>query len=497
MRNLLRSRPGLLATCFAAAALTLGAAASTAGADSIYWANYDFGGPGGLFSVNLAGGGAHQIDTTGGVVEQANGTVIDAATGKIYWGSDVGNKIYSANLSGGGGAELNTAGAAQGGFYLGMAIDPAAGRLYWANEGEDKISYANLNGSGGGDLDTTGATVEEPYGVAVDPALGRIYWTNSKGPDTVSYASLAGGGGGSLNTSGATPGGEPDAPAIDAANNTIYWGSYEGDRISYASLSGTGGGDLNTTGAPVDGPFGTAIDPTTGRIYWVNEIGGSIAYANLSGGGGGTVDTSGVTLLDAGFPVILKAPSPETAPEATGGPKPGSNLSCTPGGWAPDLTESFLYRAPQSTAIQWLNGAAPVAGATAGALKAPSVGMYACQVTATNGAGSTQQTSRPVAIFSVGKAKLNKKRGTATVAVTVPGAGALTLGGRLLVKQRTVRAATSTGAVELLVKPKGKAKKALAKKGVAKVQASISFLPNGAGVGSQVKTLTLKKTARG
>jgi DNA-binding beta-propeller fold protein YncE len=423
--------------------------------------------------------------------------VIDAATGKIYWGSDVGNKIYSANLSGGGGAELNTAGATPAGFYLGMAIDPAAGRLYWANEDEDKISYANLNGSGGGDLDTTGATVERPYGVAVDPAQGRIYWTNASGPDTVSYASLSGGGGGNLNTTGATTNGEPDAPAIDAATNTIYWGTYTGNTISYASLSGSGGGDLDTTGATVDGPFGTAIDPTAGRVYWVNEIGGSIAYANLSGGGGGTVDTSGVTLLDAGFPVILKAPAPEAAPEATGGPKPGSNLSCTPGSWAPDLVESFLYRAPQSTSIQWLNGASPVAGATSSALKAPSVGMYTCQVTAANGAGSAHQTSRPVAIFSIAKAKLNKKKGTATVAVTVPGAGTLTLGGRLLVKQRTVRTSTTTGTVKLLVKPKGKAKKALAKKGVAKVQASISFLPNGAGVGTQVETLKLKKTARG
>jgi hypothetical protein len=497
MKNPLRSRRSLIAVCLAVAGLALGAASSASAADSLYWANYDEAGPGGLFSVGLGGGGAHEIDTTGGIVKQANGTVIDAAAGKIYWGTDEGNKVFSANLSGGGVSELNTTGATATGFLIGLAIDRAAGRVYWANSQEDKISYANLDGSGGGDLDTTGATVDDPFGVVVDPTSGRIFWTNSEGPNSISYASLSGGAGGDLNTTGATPEGEPDAPAIDAATNTIYWGAYETDKISYASLSGSGGGDLDTAGASVDGPFGTAIDPGTGRIYWINEIGASIAYANLSGGGGGAIDTSGVSLVNPGFPAILKAPSSEAAPQAAGGPKPGSTLSCALGRWASDLSESFLFRAPQSTSMTWLNGAAPVPGATSTSYQATSVGLYSCQATATNAAGSTSQASNQVAVFAIGKVKLNKKKGTATVAVSVPGAGTLTLGGRLLVKQRTVRTATSVGTVKLLVKPKGKAKKALSKKGKAKVQASISFLPSGAGVGSQVKKLTLKKTMHG
>ncbi|HEX5525631.1 MAG TPA: hypothetical protein VFX44_00370 [Solirubrobacterales bacterium] len=488
MSHSMPSRRPLILSLLAAAVLLAVTAASARAADTIYWANYS----GGTISfANLAGGGGGNLDTTGASAAEANGVAIDAAAGKIYWITAPGGKVFFANLSGGGGGELNTTGATTE-FPVGLAIDPAAGRVYWASGGGNKIAYANLNGSGGGDLDTTGATVEDPLGVTIDHASGRIYWVNGRGSTIVSYANLAGGGGGDLNTAGATAE-EPNSPVIDAANGRIYWENYEGNSISFANLNGSGGGDLSITGATLNGPFGAAIDPASNRIYWTNEIGNSLSYANLATGQGADLDTSGATVEGPAYPVILKTPSPATAPLVSGGPKAGSTLSCTPGTWSGDLLESFVFQVPQTTSLQWLENGQPVAGATATTLTASTVGSYSCQSTAANHAGAGSQTSAPVAVFSLGKTKQNRHKGTATLPVTVPGPGTLALSGKQLVKQSRKVSAASKTTIKLLVKAKGKALKALLKKGKVKLKATVTFTPATGTSGSQTKRVVLRK----
>jgi hypothetical protein len=93
--------------------------------------------------------------------------------------------------------------------------------------------------------------------------------------------------------------------------------------------------------------------------------------------------------------------------------------------------------------------------------------------------------------------KRNLRKGTATIAVQVPGAGVLKLSGKKVRKQTKTRSATSAATVKLLVRAKGKAKKGLKKKGRAKVRASVSFTPAGGSGGTQTKALTLKKKAKG
>ena len=470
--------------------LFLSLASAAGAADTVYWANYKGGS---ISFANLAGGGGGNLDTTGASAKEANGLAIDSAAGKIYWITALGGKLFYANLSGGGGGELSTTGATVS-FPVGLAIDPSTGKIYWANGAGNKISYANLNGSGGGDLDTTGATVEEPLGVAVDPTTGRIYWPNGSA-DKISYANLSGGGGGDLNTTGATVEG-PGGVAIDPTTSRIYWANEGANKISFANLNGSGGGDLNTTGATVETPFGVAVDPSAGRIYWANETANKISYANLDGSGGADLNTAGATVEDPAFPVLLKAPSPSAPPMASGGPGPGSTLSCVPGTWSPELLESFLYRAPQSTSTQWLKEGQPISGANTNSLTAAAVGSYSCQSSATDQAGASSQTSAPVAIFRIGKAKLNRKKGTATLAVQVSGSGTLTLLGKQLVTQHRASSFSSTGTVTLLVKPKGKANRALKKKGKVRVAATVTFAPQSGSGGSEAKTLTLRKTLR-
>ncbi len=479
--------PSILTVLVSATVLL--AASQAEAADSVYWADYK----GDQIShANLSGGGGGNLDVSGADADEVNGLAIDAAAGKAYWVTGSG-KVFYANLSGGGGGQLNTGGLPSGDFLLGAAVDPLGGKLYWVDGNEGKIAWANLNGSGGGFLGTSGATVAGPTGVAVDHAAGRVYWTNGEaGAPKVSYASLGGGGGGDVpNTTGA---GEADGLALDTAANRVYWADFGANKISYASLNGSRTGDVNTAGATIDGPFGVAVDPVAGRVYWANEQGESISYANLNGSGGADLDTSGGSLTLPAFPVLLETPAAAAAPQAAGGPGPGSTLSCTPGTWAPDLLESFLYRAPQTTSLQWLLNGQPIPGATAPTYTAPAVGKYSCQSLAANQAGSASQASGAVSVFSLAKrAKLNRKKGTALLAVGIPGPGTLTLAGKHLVTQTKISAAPTASTIKLPLKAKGKTRKALNRKGKAKAQATITFIPATGSPGSQVKKLVLKK----
>jgi hypothetical protein len=105
--------------------------------------------------------------------------------------------------------------------------------------------------------------------------------------------------------------------------------------------------------------------------------------------------------------VLLKNPSGVSAPKITGVSSPGSTLSCSPGGWAPDLIGAFLYQAPQSFAYGWTRDGAAIAGATSNSVVANSTGRYACTVTASNHAGSSSQTSAPFTVIAAPTASIS------------------------------------------------------------------------------------------
>jgi hypothetical protein len=108
---------------------------------------------------------------------------------------------------------------------------------------------------------------------------------------------------------------------------------------------------------------------------------------------------------------------------------------------------------------------------------------------------------------TLGKVTLNKKKGTATLAVNVPGPGTLTLTGNGVKTQRPARDATASktvsaaGTVKLLIKAKGKKKKKLNKTGKVKVKVKVkvTYTPTGTGgdvagdPNTQTKTVKLIK----
>ena len=94
--------------------------------------------------------------------------------------------------------------------------------------------------------------------------------------------------------------------------------------------------------------------------------------------------------------------------------------------------------------------------------------------------------------FKFGKLVLNKKKGTATLAINVPAAGKLVLKGSGLVKSTV--SATKSGDVKLAVKLKGRLKEKLAELGKAVAKAKVIFTPTGGVALTKQKSLTLKKT---
>jgi hypothetical protein len=369
--------------------------APPAQADRVYWGNEEAGT---LSFADLEGGNGGDLAIAGGMVDNPQGLALDSAANRIYWTNYGGllEGIYSANLDGTGGGPINTTGATVNSAY-GLAIDPLGGRVYWGNApaGTDDISYARLDGSGGGNLNTAGASeLDNPLGVAVDPGAGRIYFPSLS--DVISFARLDESGGGDINTTGATVS-NPVGIAVDSAAGRVYWSNGTADAISFADLDGSGGGDINTAGATLSNAAGVAIDPEAGRIYWANSPVG-ISYARLDGSGGGDLDVSGASPGEASFPILHRSPSGAGPPAIAVSPTRGSRLSCSEGSWAPDLLGSFLYRAPRSFTYSWSRDGAAVDGATDSTLSPAAVGEYRCTVTASNGAGSSAQTSAARAI---------------------------------------------------------------------------------------------------
>jgi hypothetical protein len=102
--------------------------------------------------------------------------------------------------------------------------------------------------------------------------------------------------------------------------------------------------------------------------------------------------------------------------------------------------------------------------------------------------------------FSFGKLKRNRNRGTATLIVNVPGPGTVALSGKGLKPQRSVggRAAASkiagtAGDVMLRIKARGAKKTKLNRVGQVKVQAKVTFTPNGGLPAVENRKITLKK----
>ena len=107
-------------------------------------------------------------------------------------------------------------------------------------------------------------------------------------------------------------------------------------------------------------------------------------------------------------------------------------------------------------------------------------------------------TGVPSNAITVGKVKANKANGTATLSVTVPGAGELSLQGKGIKSQRSVVAGlrvakpvSGAGTLKLKIKAKGKTLKKLKARGKVKVTVTVTFTPTGGFARSETKKVKL------
>ena len=379
-----------------AVAVTAWQAQAALAADSVYWSDYGNG----LIRVGpIYGSGA--ATTVFASEHGPFGVGLNPATGRLYWTSFNDGGIRVGSLDGSGiPADLFTGEAGP----ASIDVDAARGKLYWADQG-GSIRAANLGGTGARSLFTG---EDKPSGVAIDPAAGKIYWSTQAG--AIRVGNLDGRGSASnLFTNEASPNGV----AIDPGADKIYWASFGGTRIRAGNLNGSG--HPSTLFASEVAPVGVAIDPAAGKIYWASEAtpNGAIRVGNLDGRG--TASTLFTTENYPNYPVILRAPVGARRPRVAGGRGPGATLACSQGVWANDVPGASLYRAPRSYAYRWARNGADIAGAAASTYTASSSGSYTCRVTATNGAGSSTQTSSPHAVGApntriIGAAVSSRKR---------------------------------------------------------------------------------------
>jgi hypothetical protein len=110
---------------------------------------------------------------------------------------------------------------------------------------------------------------------------------------------------------------------------------------------------------------------------------------------------------------------------------------------------------------------------------------------------STPPPLPPSNLISRGKLALNKKRGTAKLAINVPGPGTLTAVAKGKGKAKRLRNANLTvgaaGTVKVPLNPNGVGKKVLNEKGKLKARIDVTFTPTGGTANTQTYEVTLKK----
>lgn len=124
-----------------------------------------------------------------------------------------------------------------------------------------------------------------------------------------------------------------------------------------------------------------------------------------------------------------------------------------------------------------------------GATPIPDIGAYESAPVACPGPPSPTSIAKPSNLFGFGQLKRNKRRGTASLAIAVPGPGRLTLSGKGLVEKHVTLRGSET--VRLTVKAKGKAAKKLRTNGKLKVRVAIAFVPTGGDPNTQTTRLKL------
>jgi PKD domain len=312
--------------------------------------------------------------------------------------------------------------------------------------------------------------------LAIDPAGDAVaVWTYENGTNDVIQASTAGPGGSfsspvELSESGQNAS-NPELSINPGAAVAVVWQRSNGENeIVQASTGSTTSG----FSSPVDlsAPGQDAFFP----MVAIDNAGDATAVWKRSNGANEIVEAAG---YDADAPLLrdLSIPSSGTV----GVPL---TFSASPFDVWPIASTSFNF------------GDGANAQGTSVSHTYSARGTYQVTVTSTDAAGTPVSAERTITIlpsdeFAIGRLSRNRKRGTATFLVTVPGPGKLVLFGKGV--KKATRRPERAGRLKLPIVARGKARKRLLRRGSVRVPLAIAFTPNGGATHAKHKKVTLIK----
>jgi hypothetical protein len=354
---------------------------------------------------------------------------------------------------------------------LGAALAPRAGAFVYWSQGF-AIGRANLDASA---LQVTWIPVQplDTCGVAVDGS--HIYWS---GLGAIGRANL----------DGTNP--EPfflptpeNSCGIAVDGSHIYWANRTA--IGRANLDGTGN---DPAFIPKAALFISGIAVDGSHIYWGNNGFGAIGRADLNGANvlPSYISAPGdpcAVALDANRVYWSNAQSNSSLSGVYSAPLRGKTeaqkLINAPAGCGVAVNSQNLYwstESPRAIGRAGLDGSSPDFAFIAGGASASGIAL--------------DSLSAPP-LFSLGKAHLKARLGTATLRVNIAVGGRYQLNGKGV--RNFARTQSRPGTYVLAVIPVGAKKHKLEETGKAKVRLSVNFRPTGGTPQPELeRTLTLR-----
>jgi hypothetical protein len=424
-------------------------------------------------SVKSASGGRPAIDTAG------NATVVWDA----FDGAD--NVIQTAHRPAGGSftapAQVSASGENAG--FAEVGVDAAGNAIAsWArNDGPDTIVQAAIKAPGGafaplGDVSPAGETSERPVLEVAPGGAATVAWRLT-GPTESFLQSSTRPPGGSFSPPDNLNNGK-DNPMFgelavnDAGDAIVVWSGDNGvDKIVRAAVRTAG---ASSFGAPV------AISQSSPDIFHPRPA--------MDAGGDATV----VWVRDNGAHNIVQWAGYDADPPQFGEVSiPGSARVGDTVQFSASASDVWPVGKP---VFDFGDGGQAEGNAVSHVYAAP--GGYLVAVTVKDALGKTATHSASLLVkarnfFTIGKLKRNRRKGTATLTVTIPEPGTLVSSGKG-VKKATLRSAKG-GALKVPIKAVGKSLRRLKEKGKLKLRLKIAYSPVGGDTSTQRHKVTLQK----
>ena len=374
--------------------------------------------------------------------------------------------------------------------HVAVAADGTATAVWSRFDGEDSIVQERRIDAAGvlqapNDLSAAGESAIEPrIGIAPD-GTATVVWDRFDGAGWVVQGRRISAGGvpavGTLNLSlGGGSAAEPQLSVDAGGSATVVWDRFDGSsfivqarRLNQAGTSVLGPLNLSAGGRDAADPQLATSPGGAATVLWSRTDGTQWLVQRRDVDGAGAVGTT-TTLSAAG----RNAGDPSLAFGADG-----------------TLALSWRRFAGSGDVIQ-VNSVAPPPPPPppSGSGEGGEAGGPGSSGAGAGGGGSTGgAAAAPDSSFRIAGVKLDRRRGSARIAVAVPGPGLVALDGA--VPQQ--RQAGGAGKVVLRVLPKRRARLLLQRQGSVRLKLTVTFIPSGGSPNSRGLSLRLKKTSAG